>query len=201
MTTTPHPLRRALTALASLVVLATLLGSATGASAAKATKSTTTTTIKTSIECTTAQLSYAGPGFVSPTTGEDAFTVTLTNVSTHLCQIHGYPTVHFYTSAGRLLTFIYRHDSLYFPRLTPRVVNLAPRAHAYFVVAKYRCDLGVKYASSFFYVLTPNATGQPWVGHATSTGGVMDYCKGSANGPGQSLGISPIVATRRQLVP
>jgi hypothetical protein len=191
-----------LTALASLAVIVTLFAPAPEATAAKKSpKSTTTTTMKPSIECTASELSYTGPGFVSPTTGEDAFTITLTNVGTRLCQIHGYPIVHFYTSAGRLLTFAYRHTSLYFPRLQPRVVNLAPRAHAYFVVAKYRCDLGVRYASSFFYVLAPYTTGQPWVGHPAGGQGVMDYCKGSAHGPGQSLGISPIVATRRQLVP
>ena len=91
----------------------TLLASALFAPAAQASKSTTTT-LKPSIECTASQLSYSGPQAVSEQLGEDGFTITLTNVSTHLCQIHGYPTVRFYTSAGRLLTFGYSHSSQYF---------------------------------------------------------------------------------------
>jgi hypothetical protein len=177
----------------------TLLASALFAPAAQASKSTTTT-LKPSIECTASQLSYSGPQAVSEQLGEDAFTITLTNVSTHLCQIHGYPTVRFYTSAGRLLTFGYSHSSQYFRTRAPRLVNLAPRGHAFFLVAKYRCDLGDRYVSSFFYLIAPYTTASPTVEHAHGVGpGVMDYCKGSSRGPGQTLGITPIVAARVQL--
>jgi hypothetical protein len=191
-------------ALATLAVVTTLLGPAIGASAAKAPKSTTTT-VKSTNECAATQLSFSGPGAVSAQLGEDAFTITLTNVSTQTCQIHGYPTVRFYTSAGRLLTFSYSHQSQYFRRRAPRLVTLVPRGRAYFLVAKYRCDLGIRYSSSFFYLLAPYTTGAPSVEHAVGNHGdgvgpgVMDYCKGSSRGPGQTLGITPIVSTRAQL--
>jgi Protein of unknown function (DUF4232) len=188
--------------LASLVVSATLLGPALGASASKTPSKSTTTTTKPSLECSAKQLSFSGPVEVAQTTGEQALEITLTNVSSRLCQVHGYPTVRFYTSDGRLLTFSYRHSSQYFRRTTPRVLNLAPRARAYFVIAKDRCDTGTRYVASFFYVLPLYTSGSPWVGHLFQ-GGIshMDYCKGSSRGPGQSLSVSAIVNSLHQLTP
>jgi hypothetical protein len=187
--------------LASLIVVATLLGPALGASAAKTPpKSTTTTTLKSSSECAAKELSFSSPGAVSAQMGEDAFVITLTNVSTRACHIHGYPSVRFYTSGGRLLTFSYAHTSLFFPRLSAHVVNLAPGGHGFFIVAKYRCDLGVRYHSSFFYIIPPYTKGQPWVVHTSGLfTGVMDYCNGAPRGMGHDLGVSPIVATKSQL--
>ncbi len=186
--------------MAALVIIATLLGPALAASAAKTTSRSTTTTTKPSLECSAPQLSFAGPSALSPQSGGQAFTITLTNVSGRLCQVHGYPLVHFYTSKGRLLTFTYKHTSPYFTHASPRSLNLAPHAHAYFEVAKSRCATGNRYLSSFFYVLAPYTAGSPWVGHVSgSEVSRMDYCKGSSRGPGQSLDISPIVSSPTQL--
>jgi hypothetical protein len=197
-----HRLARVTGALAALVIVATLMAPALSASAAKTTSkstTTTTTTLKPSLKCTAAQLSYAGPYPISPQAGAMAFTITLTNVSAHLCQIHGYPLVHFYTNAGRLLTFNYRHTSPFFAHTSPKLVNLAPHAHAYFQVAKRHCTTGNLYLSSFFYVRAPDIGGAPWVGHDKGGGSAqLDYCRGSANGPGQTLGISAIVSSPTQ---
>jgi hypothetical protein len=187
---------RASPALATFVVIATLLAPALDASAAKSHPKSTTTTTKPSLECTSEQLSFAGPDALPLQSGAQAFTITLTNVSSHLCQVHGYPTVRFYTSAGRLLTFDYKHTSPYFTRTTPRLLNLAPHAHAYFEVAKSRCDTGNRYLSSFFYVLPIYTSGQPWVGHVSGDEvSRLDYCRGSSRGPGQSIGISALVSS------
>jgi hypothetical protein len=183
----------------ALVAVATLAGPALSASAAKTTSTSTTTTTTPSLKCTAAQLSYAGPDPISPQAGAMAFTITITNVSAHLCQIRGYPLVHFYASNGRLLTFTYRHTSPYFAHTSPKLVSLAPHAHAYFQVAKSHCTTGNRYLSSFFYVRAPSVGGAPWVGHDAGAGSAqLDYCKGSANGPGQVLGISAIVSSPTQ---
>jgi hypothetical protein len=106
----------------------------------------------------------------------------------------------FYTSGGRLLTFTYKHTSPYFPKVAARLVSLAPRAHAYFEVAKRRCDTGNRYLSSFFYVLPLYTSGSPWVGHVSQSGASqLDYCKGSSRGPGQTIGVSPVVSALAQL--
>jgi hypothetical protein len=186
---------------AALVIVATLLGPTLAASAAKSTSKSTTTTSAPSLECHVAQLSFAGPGALSPQAGGQEFLVTLTNVSSTSCQVHGYPTVRFYTSGGRLLTFTYKHTSPYFGHVKARLVNLAPHAHAYFEVAKGRCGTsGNRYLSSFFYVLPPYTAGSPWVGHVSPSGvSQLDYCKGSSRGPGQIIGVSPLVASPTQL--
>jgi hypothetical protein len=195
-----HRLGRVASALAALVVVATLTGPALAASAAKTSSKSTTTTTTPSLKCTAAQLSYTGPNPISPQAGAQAFTVAITNVSMHLCQIRGYPLVHFYTSGGRLLTFTYRHTSTFFTRTTSKLLNLAPHGHAYFEVAKSRCTTGNRYLSSFFYVRAPSIGGAPWVGHDSGAGSAqLGYCKGSSHGPGQVLGVSALVSSPTKL--
>ena len=185
--------------LAALVVVAVLIGPAAGASAAHS-KSTTTTTTKNSIECNATQLSYAVTGSFSGVSGETAFSMSISNTSAHLCDIHGYPTVHFYTSVGRLLTFGYVHTSVMFHRTSPHVLRLAPQHNAYFVVAHATaCTKGVRYVASFYYVLAPYVTGQPWVGHVHSPSTsvrAVDYCSGTSH---QYLAVSALVASLSQL--
>jgi hypothetical protein len=201
VTTIPLRAGRRCVAAAVIVALA-LLGPVAGAGASKA--AATTTTLTGTAECTASQLSYSRPEAVSAQMGEDGFVITLTNLSAERCQIHGYPTVRFYTSAGRLLTFNDVHTSVYFRHRPPRLVPLVPGGHGYFLVAKYRCDIGNRYWSSFFYVVAPYTTGSPRVVHARGDGlgggvGVMDYCKGPARGMDHDLGITPIVASRSEL--
>ena len=187
-------------ALTALVAAATLLAPALSTSAATSSSRSTTTTTTHSNECTAAQLSFAGPGAISPPAGAQAFTITLTNVSDRHCQVHGYASLRFYTSAGRLLTFAYRHTSAYFHTGAPRLVGLAPNAHAYFEIAKARCTTAIRYRSSFFYVLPPYTPGAPWVGHVSPAGGSqLDYCEGSSRGPGQFVDVSAIVSSPSQL--
>ena len=167
------PSRAPLRDLAALVVVGHApRARALGASAATSKSTTTTTTTTHSIECTAAQLSFARSGSdLCHRPAKQAFTITLTNVSTGICQVHGYPSLRFYTSAGRLLTFAYRHTSVSTstPR-APRVVGLAPHAHAYFVMAKARCTTAIRYRVEFFYVLPPYTPGAPWVGHVSPAG-------------------------------
>jgi hypothetical protein len=119
-----------------------------------------------------------------------------------MCQVHGYPSLRFYTSGGRLITFVYKHTGDYFAHPTPRLVTLEPGTHAYFVVAKYRCDLRNRYVARFFDVLAIDSAGAPWVGHLSGSGvSQMDYCAGSSRGLGQIVDVSPVVSTLAQLNP
>jgi Protein of unknown function (DUF4232) len=185
--------------LAALVVVAVLVGPAAGASAAPSNSTTTSTTTKTSLECNATQLTFAVTGFFSRVHNEESFSMSVTNVSARACRIHGYPTVRFYTSAGRLLTFGNEHSSVMFHHTSPRVLDLAPNDNAYFEVAYGVCDNGIRDVASQFHVLAPFTTGAPWVGHVRSPStGVrpVDYCAGTSR---QYLAISPLVASLSQL--
>jgi len=192
-------LQRAPVTLAALVIIATLLGPALAASAAKTTSRSTTTTTKPSLECSAPQLSFAARVRSLPRAAAGLHDHAHERERPVVSGPRLSPGA-LYTSKGRLLTFTYKHTSPYFTHASPRSLNLAPHAHAYFEVAKSRCATGNRYLSSFFYVLAPYTAGSPWVGHVSgSEVSRMDYCKGSSRGPGQSLDISPIVSSPTQL--
>jgi hypothetical protein len=57
----------------------------------------------------------------------------------------------------------------------------------------------VRYVASFYYVLAPYVTGQPWVGHVHSPSTsvrAVDYCSGTSH---QYLAVSALVASLSQL--
>ena len=159
--------------------------------------------LQASPSCTTSQLSLGFGGQVSPATGEHALILTLTNKSAKYCQLLGYPLVRFYAATGRVLPFAYNHVSQYFPRIVPRLVGLRPGTHGYFEVAKYRCDLGDLLTPSLFKVTLAATAGASLSRRIPPSPGVgvLSYCKGGVNDPGQLVSVSPIVAAQRQLVP
>jgi hypothetical protein len=157
--------------------------------------------LKVSPPCTTSQLSLGFGGQVSPGMGEHALILTLTNKSAKYCQLFGYPLVRFYTAIGRVLPFTYNRVSQYFPRIVPQLVVLRTGARGYFEVAKYRCDVGdLMTPSNIKVALAPSARASLAKKVPPTPGvGVLMYCKGGAKDPGQLVGVSPIVATQRQL--
>ena len=161
----------------------------------------TASILKVSRPCTTSQLSLGFGPQVSPATGEHALVLTPTNKSAKYCQLAGYPSVGFYTAAGRVLPFTYHRFSHYFPRIVPQLVGLRPGTHGYFEVAKYRCDLGDLVTPSTIKVaLAPSADASLARKVPPAPGvGVLTYCKGGVKDPGQMVGVTPIVATQRQL--
>src|SRR6266536_1668745 len=82
-----------------------------------------------------------GPGIV-PVTGEHGAFYALVNHGRTACTLTGYPGIALYDARGPV-PFRYTHHSQYVTRAGPRPVLLPPRASAYVLVAKYRCDLGV----------------------------------------------------------
>ena len=76
---------------------------------------------------------------------------------------------------------------------------LAPRASAYVLVAKYRCDLGVALNATAIRLTLPAAHGTSFAGHEAvaisgSTG--LSYCRGGRHDPGQAIAVSPVEPTQ-----
>jgi len=84
----------------------------------------------------------------------------------------------------------------YVARTPPMMVVLRPGARGYFLVAKYRCDIGIAMIAKTIRIYPPNTT-QQLVGNATpfvDVGG-FPYCKGGPKDPGQLVEVSPVRAS------
>lgn len=91
----------------------------------------------------------AGRAAAFPMTGERGMIFTVHNRTGTACVLAGYPHVQLLTTAGVRLPFRYaRGGGPYVTRAAPRPVVLPPGGEAYLLVAKYRCDLGYRTATS-----------------------------------------------------
>lgn len=115
---------------------------------------------------------------VSPMTGEHAVLYELMNVSPRACVLDGYPRVTA-SHLGKRLPFVYRDGGgQYVTTRAPRRVTLRPGRHAYFLVARYRCDVGILSTATSVRVLLPATTR----GAMTLPGrdaSEFDYCRRS----------------------
>ena len=147
--------------------------------------------------CSTMNLSLGFGERVSAMTGEAATLFTLTNRGKSTCHLFGHPGVSFYDSKGRVLPFRYTWTGTqYVAHTAPKMVVLPPGARAYFLVAKYRCDIGIAMVAKTIRVYPPNMKKQ-LVGRAAPSAnfGSMNYCKGGPKDPGQLVEVSPVRAT------
>jgi hypothetical protein len=147
--------------------------------------------------CTTANLSLGLGERVSAMTGEHGVIYTLTNEGKFACRLHGYPGISLYDHKAQLLLFRYtRSKSQYMTRSAPTTVTLRPGNRAYFLVAKYRCDIGIARDSATIRVYPPNSR-QQLIGRASPSpsGGGFSYCKGGAKDPGQIVDVSAVRAS------
>ncbi len=80
---------------------------------------------------------------VSPATGQNPLSFVLTNRGVNACVLDGYPTVALLDARGKRLPFRISHsgDQMVTPH-PPVAVRVLPRRSAFFVLNKYRCDLG-----------------------------------------------------------
>lgn len=147
-------------------------------------------------QCDTSNLSLGYGDKISPMTGEMGGVYTLTNRGKATCHLYGYPGVSFYDSKGRVLPFKYTMSSShYMTHAAPRTVTLRPVARAYFLVAKYRCDIGNAMIATTIRVYPPNSRKQLTErasAVAGISGGTISYCKGGTKDPGQVVDISPV---------
>lgn len=146
--------------------------------------------------CSTTNLSLGHGDKVSEATGEGAVIFTLTNHGRFTCHLYGHPGVSLYDNKGRVMPFRYTWaGTQYVSQTPPKMVVLRPGARAYFLVAKYRCDIGLVMEAKTIRVYPPNTT-QQLVGNAAPfvNGPSFWYCKGGAKDPGQLVEISPVRA-------
>ena len=151
--------------------------------------------------CSTMNLSLGHGEKVSEATGEGAVVFTLTNQGKITCHLYGHPGVSLYDNKGRVLPFKYTWaGTQYVAQTPPMMVVLRPGARGYFLVAKYRCDIGIAMIAKTIRIYPPNTT-QQLVGNAApffDVGG-FPYCKGGPKDPGQLVEVSPIRATTHSM--
>ena len=151
--------------------------------------------------CSTVNLSLGHGDKVSEATGEGAVVFTFTNHGKFTCHLYGHPGVSLYDNKGSVLPFRYTWaGTQYVAQTAPKIVVLRPGARAYFLVAKYRCDIGIAMMAKTIRVYPPNTTRQ-LVGSAAPfvDAGGFPYCKGGPKDPGNLVEVSPVRATSRYL--
>jgi hypothetical protein len=134
---------------------------------------------------------------LSPATGEHGVYYALRNRGPVSCALAGYPDVALYTASGARLPFRYtRGRGPYVTSVPPVTIVLAPRASAYVLVAKYRCDLGIRADAATIRITLPAPRRAVLSGAAFPSPGagvmVLSYCRGGSADPGQVVAVSPI---------
>jgi Domain of unknown function (DUF4232) len=144
-----------------------------------------------STTCHPSQLTIANGFQVSAATGQNPLSVALTNRSATPCVVNGYPTVALLDAHGKRLPFRVSHsgDQMVTSR-PPVAVRLLPRRSAFFVLNKYRCDLGNLKVAKKLRVALPDVRTPARLTVAIPMYPVIGYCGG--NDPGSVVTVSPI---------
>lgn len=131
---------------------------------------------------------------MSEATGQNSLMLTLTNTSSAMCHLDGYPHVELADATGKPIPFGYRNggDQMITSR-PPTVVTLAPGQTAYLMINKYRCDTGDKMPSRVVR-LTPPGDAAP-LRMAVGDRPDLAYC--GPGDPGSVVDVSPIEATAK----
>jgi hypothetical protein len=123
---------------------------------------------------------------VSAATGQNPFTVRLTNRSRVSCTLNGYPTVSFSDRRGPLPVVVKQgggHGGDQQVTLRPpQPVLLRPGRTAYVVLNKYRCDNGTLRVARTMWLALPGGSTRG-VGIAklrSSSAPKVTYCRGGA---------------------
>ena len=140
-----------------------------------------------------------GP-FVSAATGQNPFVFRLTNGGTKRCWLKGFPSVALANSRGRAQPFVITHRGDQMVRaVVPRTVWLRPNRSAFFMLNKYRCDLGFSRAQLIRQVRVriPGRIRRRTLTLTLRRWPQIGYCgRGDA---GSTVAVSPFVGSRRAL--
>jgi len=158
--------------------------------------------------CASSALALVVDAPISPQTGENAQAFALMNRGPRACVLIGYPRVALMSAGGRVLRFRYRHGGGYVSAARPRQVRLrGDGGRAYFVVAKYRCDLGVGADADahVIWVRSPNQRRRLSVAIRTGRYPTFSYCRHPGGDPrsdnGDTVTVSPLGASIASLAP
>lgn len=155
--------------------------------------------------CAAADLTWQPGTFVTPMTGEHAEEFGLVNHGTAACAVRGYPAAVLYDAAGTALPFRYADGGgMYVTASKPTAVTLKPGATAYVVIAKYRCDRGIKANATSIRLSLPLAGGVAVTRRLrlpVRGAPGMSYCVGGRADPGQRITLSPVEPSQQATRP
>lgn len=132
-------------------------------------------------------------------TGEMPDLFKLTNRSAASCVVQGYPGIRL-THHGSSLAFVYQRGGGYVTKHKPKRVTLASGGHSYFLVAKYRCDVGNLRTTTAIHIALPGSGGHLTLRLNQGQTG-FDYCKPMPGNPGNRVDVSPVEATAKATFP
>jgi len=142
---------------------------------------------------------------VTPETGEHSVMYSLSNTSRRSCWMRGYAAVSLLDSSSKALPFHYTQEhSQYMTSAVPGTVVVPPTASAYFLVAKYRCDLGTATDAVRIAVIPPTGNGKVFAATDLSTSSgvyTLSYCTGGPHDLGQTVAVSPVEASQLDAYP
>jgi Domain of unknown function (DUF4232) len=143
--------------------------------------------------CRQSQLRISNGPEVSATTGQNPLSFVLTNRGAAPCVVNGYPNVAFLDAQGRRLPFAVSHrgDQMVTSG-RPVAVRILPRRSAFFIVNKYRCDLGDLRVAKKLRTGLPSVSTSAWL-TVIPRYPLIAYC--GRNDPGSTVTVSPIEQT------
>ena len=126
---------------------------------------------------------------LSPASGEHGLIIAISTKAPP-CTVAGYPTIKFLAKDAPIpFTYVFGKGQ-YVTHRRPQPVTVGGGKVAYFLVAKYRCDMGVTEGADGMTLLLP---GQGTMVTPPRTWLIfsIDYCTGGANDPGNTIEVSP----------
>jgi hypothetical protein len=116
--------------------------------------------------------------------------------------VRGYARLTLSDDAGAL-PFSYVGSHVQYVNQRPaQIVRMAPGAHAFVLIAKYRCDLGDSRHATRLALSMPGSTVALSLPLPSVPGvSVLAYCKGEPDDPGQMVGQTPFEPDLEALFP
>ena len=163
-------------------------------------------TTATAKPCVPEALTILPGPILSPVTGEHGDIYLVRNIGMITCTLGGYPEIGL-TVGTATLEFRYADGAgQYVTHRPPGTVALRAGADAYFLIAKYRCDVYVAATATSVLVRLPGqgATFRLPVQSTNASGhgaAILDYCTGNGEpDPGDIVAISPIASSLQRAV-